>query len=166
MASASPRRGSRGTMVDEGFTTLWKENSRGGLIEVMDHPKTGTVGDPIAYWTRWKGRDVASDPQTHCTVTFGEDDEIVADYDQIPHTRTPDGYWYCALTRFQVDLDQLPEGDYTFIISVDGQDVAEGTTRVEKKFWTRGKYAFIVIVLGGALLWFVRRKRAEGSHVP
>jgi len=159
-ASSSPRRGPRGTLVDEGFATLWKEDSRGALIEVMDHPKTGAVGDPIAYWTRWKGRDVASDPMTHCTVTFGDDDELVADYDQIPNTRRPDGYWYCALTRFQVDLDQLPEGEYHFVITVDGDDVAEGSTRIEKKFWTRGRYALIVIVLGGALLWFVRRKRA------
>jgi hypothetical protein len=158
--AASPQRGPRGTMVDEGFATLWKEDRLGALIEVMDHPKTGAVGDPIAYWTRWKGRDVASDPQTHCMVTFGDDDEIVADYDQIPHTRTPDGYWYCALTRFQVNLDDLPVGEYHFTISVDGQDVAEGSARIEKKFWTRDKYAFIVIVLGGVLLWFARRKRS------
>src|SRR5262249_42301392 len=155
--------GPRGSIVADGFTTLWKENARGALIEVLDNPKTGAIGDPIAYWTLWKGRDVASNPQTHCIVTFGEgeDEEVIADYDQVPGIAGPDGYWYCALTRFQVNLSELPVGDYHFIIFVDGEEVADGTTRIEKKFWTRDKYALIVIILGGGLLYFVRRKKAS-----
>jgi hypothetical protein len=94
-------------------------------------------------------------------VTYGEDDEVVADYDQVPGIKSPDGYWYCALTRFQVDLGDLPVGDYRFTIFVDGQQVADGSTRIEKKFWNRGKYAFIVLVLGLALLFYVRRKKEQ-----
>jgi serine protease Do len=157
-----PRRGPRGSIVDQGFTTLWKED-RGGLIEVMDHPKVGAIGDPLAFWTLWNGRDVASKPETHCLVTFGDDEEVVADYDQMPGITSPDGYWYCALTRFQVDLEDLSPGEYHFTIFVDGQDVAEASTRIEKKFWTRGKYAIIVVVVGLALLFFVGKRKKPGE---
>jgi hypothetical protein len=154
-----PRRGPRGSIVAEGLATLWKEDRTGSMIEVMDSPKTGAVGDPIAYWTLWKGRDVASNPSTHCLVTFGDDDEVVADYDQVPGISSPDGYWSCALTRFQVDLMDLPVGEYHFTIFVDGQNVAQRSARVEKKFWTRDKYAIIVVVLGLALLVYVGGRR-------
>ena len=159
-SAPSPRRGPRGTIVAEGFTTLWKEEEGGGaLIEVLDHPKTGAVGDPIAYWTLWKGRDVQSRPETRCLVTFGPDEEVVADYEQVPGIKSADGYWFCALTRFQVDLADLPVGDYTFTIFVDDQPVAKATTRIEKKFWTRDKYAIVVIIAGIALLFYVRRRK-------
>lgn len=158
-----PRRGPRGSIVAEGFTTLWKEDDRGGLIEVMDHPKIGAIGDPIAYWTLWKDRDVASNPGTHCLVTFGPDQEVVADYDQVPGIRSPDGYWYCALTRFQADLMDIPVGEYHFTIFVDGQSVAKASARIERKFWTRDKYAIIVVVLGLALLIYVGGRKKSGK---
>jgi hypothetical protein len=161
-AAPPPRRGPRGSIVGEGFTTLWKEDST-GLIEVMDNPKVGNIGDPIAYWTRWTNRDIASNPQTSCLVTFGPDEEIVAAYDQVSKTTTADGYWFCALTRFQVDLMDLEKGDYTFTIFVDGASVAQGTARIERKFWTRDKYAIIVVLLGGALLFYIRRKKELGK---
>jgi hypothetical protein len=96
-------------------------------------------------------------------VTFGPDEEVVADYEQVPGIKAADGYWFCALTRFQVDLADLPVGDYTFTIFVDDQPVAKATTRIEKKFWTRDKYAIIVIVAGLALLFYVRRKKEMGK---
>ena len=126
---------------------------------MLDSPKTGAVGDPIAYWTLWQGRDVSSNPATHCLVTYGPDDEVVADYDQVGGIKSADGYWYCALTRYQVDLQDLPVGDYHFTIFVDGQSVAKSSIRIEKKFWTRDKYAIIVIVVGLLLLYLVRRKK-------
>jgi hypothetical protein len=154
-----PRRGPRGSILSEGFATLWKEDERGAMIEVLDKPKTGAVGDPIAYWTLWTGRNVASNPGTHCLVTFGPDEDVVADYEQVPGIKSPDGYWYCALTRYQVDLGDLPVGDYRFTIFVDGQNVAEASTRIERKFWTRDKYAIIVVVVGFGLLFLVNRKK-------
>ncbi len=162
-AAPPSQRGPRGSIVSEGFATLWKEDRQGALIEVLDNPKVGTIGDPITYWTLWKGRDVASNPSTHCLVTFGDDEEVVADYDQIPSLKSPDGYWQCGLTRFQVDLMDLPVGDYHFTIFVDGQNVAEARTRIEKKFWTRDKYAFIVVIVGFALLFYVNRKKVLGK---
>jgi len=151
----------RGVKVDEGFTTLWKENSRGATTEVLDSVKTGAIGDPIAYWTKWTGRDVGT--STACLVTFGDEDEIIAAFEQTSGTPTSDGYWSCGLTRFQVDLNDLEKGDYTFTIYADGEPVASGTTRVERKFWTRDKYAIIVIVLGLYALFLVRRKKELGS---
>jgi hypothetical protein len=159
-----PRRGPRGSILDQGFTTLWKEDSSGAMIEVMDNVKVGNVGDPIAFWTRWTGRDVAAQPQTHCLVTFGPDEEVVADFDQTSRTSSPDGYWSCGLTRFQLDLMDLDVGDYTFTIFVDGQPVAEASARVERKFWTRDKYAIIVVALGLGLLFLVRRKKELGKY--
>jgi hypothetical protein len=157
-ASAQARkREPRGSIVGEGFTTLWKEDERGTLIEVMDSPKTGAIGDPIAYWTLWTGRNVLGNHRTRCLVTYGPDEEIVADYDQVPGINSAEGYWYCALTRYQVDLKDLPVGDYHFTIFVNGQNVAHASSRIEKKFWTRDKYAIIVVVLGLSLLLYVRR---------
>jgi hypothetical protein len=155
----APRRAPRGTIVDQGFATLWKEDEGLRLIEVLDHPKVGTIGDPITFWTLWKGRDANSNPQTHCLVTFGDDEEVVADFDQTPGIPSADGYWYCGLTRFQVDLADLPVGEYHFTIFVNGQNVAEASTRIEKKFWTRDKYAIIVVVLGLLVLSYVRSRR-------
>jgi hypothetical protein len=157
------KHGPRGSIVGEGFTTLWKEDERGTLIEVMDSPKTGAIGDPIAYWTLWTGRNVLGDHRTRCLVTYGPDEEVVADYDQVPGINSAEGYWYCALTRYQVDLKDLPVGDYHFTILVNGQNVAHASARIEKKFWTRDKYAIIVVALGLALLFYVRRKKELGN---
>jgi hypothetical protein len=163
-ASAQARkRGPRGSIVAEGFTTLWKEDERGTLIEVMDSPKTGAIGDPIAYWTLWAGRNVLGDHRTRCLVTYGPDEEVVADYDQVPGINSAEGYWYCALTRYQADLKDLPVGEYHFTIFVDEQNVAHASARIEKKFWTRDKYAIIVVALGLALLFYVRRKKELGN---
>ena len=155
-ATIPERRGPRGTLLAEGFTTLWKEDNRGQMIEVMDNPKTGAVGDPIAYWTKWSGRDLNA--QTHCVVTFGPDEEVVAEYEQSSITAA-DGYWQCALTRFNTDLMSLPVGDYTFTLFVDGQQAAEATARIERKFWTRDKYAIIVVLVGLGLLFLVNRRK-------
>jgi hypothetical protein len=57
----------------------------------------------------------------------------------------------------------LEKGDYTFTIFVDGASVAQGTARIERKFWTRDKYAIIVVLLGGALLFYIRRKKELGK---
>ena len=55
----------------------------------------------------------------------------------------------------------IPVGEYHFTIFVDGQSVAKASARIEKKFWTRDKYAIIVVVLGLALLIYVGgRKKA------
>jgi hypothetical protein len=156
-----PRRGPRGSIVSEGFTTLWKEDERGALIEVLDDPKTGAIGDPLAYWTLWTGRDVSRNSGTHCLVTFGPDQEVVADYDQIPGIKSADGYWYCALTRLVVNLMDLESGEYHFTIFVDGREVASKSMRIERKFWTRDKYAIIVVVLGIVLLIYVRGRKKD-----
>lgn len=146
------------TLLAEGFTTLWKEDSQQRLAEVMDSVKKGQVGVPIAYWTKWKG--IRSPHVIHCSVAYGE--ELVADYDQVTIDQPADnGYLYCALTRFAVDLDTLPEGAYTFTISVDGNDVAESGIRIEKKFFTRGTWAVIVVIIGLLVLAFLRRGREQ-----
>lgn len=160
-AASPPRRGSRGSIVAQGFATLWKEDERGAIIEVLDNPKTGAIGDPIAFWTLWEGRNMAGNPQTHCLVTFGPDEEVVADYDQVPGIKSPDGYWQCALTRFQVNLMDLSSGEYHFTLFVNGREAASASARIERKFWTREKYAIIVIVLGIALLIYVRGRKKD-----
>ena len=152
-------RGGRGTMQGEGFTTLWKEDSAGRLVEVLDNPKKVQVGAPLAYWTKWTGRDPARSYDLHCVVTFGSDEEIVVDYPQRTSEFPADGYWYCALVRFNTELDELEEGPYHFMIFVDGQKVAENTIRVEKRFFTRGVIAVIVIVVGLGVLGFMRRNK-------
>lgn len=146
------------TLLAEGFTTLWKEDSQFRLAEVMDSVKKGQVGVPLAYWTKWQG--IRSPHVIHCSVAYGE--ELVADYDEVTIDQPAEnGYLYCALTRFAVDLDTLPEGAYTFTISVDGNDVAEGGIRIEKKFFTRGTWAVIVVIVGLLLLAFLRRGREQ-----
>ena len=146
------------TLLAEGFTTLWKEDSQLRLDDVMDNVKKGQVGVPIAYWTKWSG--MRAPHVIHCLVTL--DDEVVADYDQVTVDQPgPGGYLYCALTRFAVDLDTLPEGLYTFTIFVDGREVAESSARIEKKFFTRGTWAVIVLVVGMLLLAFLRRGRQQ-----
>ena len=152
-------RGGRGVMQGDGFTTLWKEDSTGRLVEVLDNPKKGQVGAPLAYWSQWTGRDPSRSYDLHCVVTFGAEEEIIADYPQRTSEFPADGYWYCALTRFNVELDQLEEGPYHFMTFVDGQKVAENTIRVEKRFFTRGVIAVIVIVVGLGLLGFMRRNK-------
>ena len=144
-------------MEEEGFASLWKEDSEGRLIEVLDHPKTGLVGDPLAYWTRWTGRD-SSRPQTvQCVVTFGAEESVVMDYPQDAVIHPSDGYWYCAIVGD--DLKDLREGSYHFMIFVDGRKVAENSIRIEKRFFTRGTIAVIVIVVGLGLLAFLRRNK-------
>jgi len=87
---------------------------------------------------------------------------VVADYDQVTVDQpAPNGYLYCALTRFAVDLDTLPEGLYTFTIFVDGREVAESSARIEKRFFTRGTWAVIVLVIGLGLLAFLRRGKEQ-----
>jgi hypothetical protein len=159
-APSTPERSAAGpTLIADGFTTLWKEDSQLRLADVMDNVKKGQVGVPIAYWTKWSG---ARGPHViHCQVTYGED-TVVADFDQDSVDQPGEsGYLYCALTRFQVELDTLPEGHYTFTIYADGREVAESGIRVEKRFFTRGTWAVVVIVLGLALLGFLRRGRQQ-----
>ena len=146
-------------MQGEGFTTLWKEDTAQRLVEVLDSPTKGQVGLPLAYWTKWTGRDPTRSYDTHCVVTFGDEEEIVADYPQVTHEFPSDGYWYCALVRFNTDLDNLEEGAYRFRIFVDGQKAAENSIRVEKRFFTRGTIAVIVVVVGLLLLAFLRRNK-------
>lgn len=156
------RRGGRGTLVEEGFSSLWREDSEGRLVEVLDNIKKADVGNPLAYWTRWTGRDSASPQVVHCRITYGAEESIVVDDDQISDQYPADGYWYCAFTRFQVELDQIPEGQYQFTIFVNRDKVAESSIRVEKRFFTRGTYAVIVVVVGLLLLAFLRRNKVAG----
>lgn len=158
-AAPASRGGSGGTLVGEGFSTLWKEDYRGHMIEAMDDVKKGAVGIPIAYWTLWSGRDPEVAHTSHCLVTFGAEQEVVADYDQVPGAQPADGYWYCALTRFQVELDDLPVGEYRFTIFVDGKSVAESAIRVEKRFFTPTVKAVLVLFVGLGLLAFLRRNK-------
>ena len=147
------------TLLAEGFTTLWKEDEYLRLADVMDSVKKGQVGVPLSYWTKWSG--IRPPHVIHCRVTLGEDD-VVADYDQDPVNQPAEnGYLYCSLTRLQVDLDTLPEGHYTFTIYMDGKQMAESGARIEKKFFTRGTWAVIVIVIGLGLLAFLRRGRQQ-----
>ena len=149
---------SRAKLVGEGFTTLWKEDEvDGSLVEVLDDVKKGYVGLPIAYWTKWSGRD-GQVHATHCTV-LGPGGVTVSDYDQIPAEADPEGYWFCAITRFQADLDDLPVGEYTFTQFVDGRQVAENSARLERRIVTPGRLIILVLVAGGGLLLFLRRNR-------
>jgi hypothetical protein len=160
-AAASPapttRRGSRGTLEEEGFSSLWKEDSDMRLVEVLDNLKKGTVGNPMAYWTRWSGRDPSRAFAVHCLVTFGAQEQVVMDYAQPVMDFPSDGYWYCAIVGD--DLQNLEEGPYHFTIFVDGQKVAENTIRIEKRFFTRGTIAVIVLIVGLGLLGFLRRNK-------
>ena len=158
-AASVPERAAGGpTLLAEGFTTLWKEDSQLRLDTVMDNVKTGQIGVPIAYWTKWSG--MRAPHVIHCLVTL--EDDVVADYDQVTVDQpAPNGYLYCALTRFAVDLDTLPEGLYTFTIFVDGREVAESSARIEKRFFTRGTWAVIVLVIGLGLLAFLRRGKEQ-----
>jgi hypothetical protein len=146
-------------LVAEGFTTLWKEDTALRMVEVMDNPKKGQVGLPLAHWTQWTGRDPRHWYDLHCVVTFGDDDEVVVDYPEATHQFPADGYWMCALTRFGTELDELEEGTYHFMLFADGDKVAENSIQVEKKFFTRGTWAVIVLVLGLGLLAFLRRNK-------
>jgi hypothetical protein len=113
---------------------------------------------PISYWTRWRGVDGRAHAN-HCVVTFGDDDEIVADYEQYPSRKGDEVLRYCSLTRFQVDLDDLEPGEYHFTIFVDGQPVSQGSTRLERRIVTPVRLMAVVLVLGLALLAWVRRQR-------
>jgi hypothetical protein len=151
----------QGTMVAEGFATLWRESDDNlYLTEVLDNVTKGQVGVPHAYWTKWTGRDASRPHVVHCLVTFGPDEMVIADYDQDATDHPANGYWYCAITRWQVELDRLPVGNYTFTIFVDGRQVAQNTLFIEKRFFTRGTWAVIVVVAGlGLLAWLRRGKR-------
>jgi hypothetical protein len=157
-ASAPERVAGGPTLLAEGFTTLWKEDSQGRLADVMDNVKKGEIGVPLAYWTKWAN---ARGPHViHCLVTL--EDEVVADYDQMTVDQPADnGYLYCAITRFQVELGSLPEGRYDFTIFVDGREVAQSAIRMEKRFFTRGTWAVIVLVVGLGLLAFLRRGKEQ-----
>lgn len=156
----APARGSEGAMLAEGFTSLWREDEGDHhLVEVLDDIRKGDVGNPIAYWTKWPPRGGGSPQQVHCRVTHGPNAEIVADYTQDALYHPGDEYLFCALTRFQVELDDLPVGDYHFEIFVDGRSVAENSIRIETRFFTRGTWAVIVIVAGLGLLGFLRRNK-------
>jgi hypothetical protein len=152
-------RGRGPALVGEGFTTLWKEDSAQRMVEVLDDAKKGQVGVPLAYWTKWTGRDPNRSYDTHCVVTFGDDEEIVVDSPLAGHQFPAEGYWMCALVRFNTELDQLEEGSYHFMMFVDGEKVAENRIRIEKRFFTRGVIAVIVIVVGLGLLGFLRRNK-------
>lgn len=160
--AAPPSAGARisgETMVAEGFATLWKEGKTRGLTEVLDDVKSGKVGLPIAYWTRWKGVTDTRSQSNQCVVTFGADEELVAAYDQLPSRSGEEVYRFCALTRFQVDLDDLEVGDYHFIVLVDGAPVAENSIRLERRLVTPTRLMVLVLVLGLALLAWVRKRR-------
>jgi hypothetical protein len=158
VAPSAARPASGGQMLAEGFATLWKEDSRQQLVEVLDAPNKGTVGHPLAYWTRWSGRDAPKGRAHECLVTYGDEKEVVTRYEQVP-AESADGYWYCALTRFQGELDELPEGEYHFTILIDGRSMGEGSIRMEKRFFTPTIYAAIVLAVGLGLLAFLRRGR-------
>lgn len=89
----------------------------------------------------------------------------VVDYDQIPTEAADDGYWYCALTRFSTELDDLAVGEYTFTQFVDGRQVAEASIRIERRIFTPGRLIILVIVVGGGLLMWIRRKREVVDEV-
>ena len=160
----SPARGrGLGRMVGEGFATLWKEDDVDrSLVEVLDDVKKGSVGLPLAYWTRWEGRD-GQVHQPHCRVEGPG--FTVADYAQVPTEADAEGYWLCAITRFQAELDDLPVGEYTFTQYVDGRQVAERSIRIERRFFTPGRLMILVVVAGGAMLLWMRRKRAVVNEV-
>jgi hypothetical protein len=153
---ASASRGTRGVKTGEGFATLWKEDDDGRLVEVLDDAKTGQPGVNLAYWTQWTGRDAESPHLVHCLVT-GTGERVIVEYDDNVVEYPASGYWYCAVVGD--DADSLVEGPYRFAIFVDGQEVAAKTVRVEKKFFTRGTIAVIVVVLGLALLGYGRRNK-------
>ena len=164
--ASQPARGSpRGTKVAEGFTTLWKEaeDEDHRTIEVLDNVRKGYIGLPISYWTRWTGRDSRTPQPTRCVVTYGPNDDVVADYPQVALQHPPDGYWACGLTRFQVDLDGLPKGLYTFHIIVSGEEVAQGTIAMETQLLTAGRKITLAVVVSFIVLIFVfGRKRSPG----
>ena len=145
-------------LVEEGFSSLWREDSEGRFVEALDNIKKADVGNPLAYWTLWSGRDSSASQVVHCRIT-GPGGLLLVDDDQISDTFPSDGYWYCAYTRHQVELDQIPEGQYNFEIFVNRRPVGEGSIRVEKRFFTRGTYAVIVLVVGLGLLAFLRRNK-------
>lgn len=160
VAPAPAARRGQATMVAEGFTTLWREDDDGQIAEILDDVTKGKIGYPLAYWTRWTGRDASREHSVHCRVVHDETDIAFADYDQRPFEISADGYWYCALTRFSTSLDDLRAGSYTFTIFVDGRPVAESSVRVERAIFTPGRLMGIVVVAGLGLLAFLRRKRA------
>jgi hypothetical protein len=83
----------------------------------------------------------------------------MVDYPEVAHQFPAEAYWMCAMVRFNTELDQLDEGSYHFMLFADGEKVAESRIRVEKKFFTRGVIAVIVIVVGLGLLGFLRRNK-------
>ena len=162
---AAPGTGNRGKMVGEGFSTLWKEDDdTHQFVEPLDNVTKGQLGVPHAYWTKWTGRDAARPHLVHCLVTTGSEESVVADYDQDGSEFAADGYYFCAITRWQVDLERIPVGIYTFTIFVDGSQVAQNSLYIEKRFFTRGTWAVIVIVAGLGLLTFVRRRKAANRE--
>ena len=152
-----------GHKVGEGFTTLWKEDDGDrSLAEVLDDVTKGSVGLPLAYWTRWEDGDKQLH-SSHCTVTGPQG--TVADYDQIPTEADEPGYWYCALTRFVTELDDLRVGEYTFTLFVDGRQVAERSIRIERRIFTPGRLILLVLVVGCGLLLWLRRNREVVDEV-
>ena len=155
----------RGTMVAEGFTTLWREaeDEDRRTVEVLDSVKKGYIGLPISYWTKWTGRDPNTPQPTHCVVTYGPNDEVVADYPQAAILHPADGYWSCGLTRYQVDLDDLPKGMYTFHIFVSGAEVAQGTIAMDTQLLTAGRKITLALLVSLVVLVFVfGRDRSKG----
>lgn len=66
---------------------------------------------------------------------------------------------YCALTRYQVELNDMPEGEYHFEIFVNGRGVASSSIRVEKRFFTKTMLGVLVLAVGLGLLAWLRRGR-------
>ncbi len=158
-SSAPVARGAGPVLVADGFTTLWKEDAAFRAVEVLDNPRKGQVGVPLGYWTKWTGRDPRHWYDLHCVVTFGDEEEVVVDYPEVAHQFSADGLWICALVRFNTELDDLEEGTYHFMLFADGEKVAENSIQVEKKIFTRGVIAVLVIVVGLGLLGFMRRNK-------
>ena len=153
-ATSSPSRGAE--LVAEGFTTLWIEDDY-RLVELRDNVKTGEVGNPLAYWTQWRGLDSSRVLNTACRVTYG--DQLVTEYEQAPRRHASDGYLFCAITRFQVELERIPEGEYTFEIFVDGKSAATNSIMVKKRFFNTGMLMILVVIVGLVALIYAQKLR-------
>jgi hypothetical protein len=147
-----------GTLMDEGFTTLWREDEDLQLSEVLDNAKKGYIGLPLAYWTRWQGRDPERPMVVGCRITLNGDIPVYQ-YEQAALLHEPDGYFYCALAPTMMDLNLLTKGEYTFEIFVNGRPVAERSIQVERRIMTPTAWMVITLLAGFGLLAFLRRNK-------